>query len=286
MKKDRKFGFSFHNNINNASIMFKEHYNEYINNKTNIKPFLLVSDSKEDENISLEYNYKDIKKFESTENSIGYIVDKYSMGYDFTKLDFIAFNDPKLGIKDIIQSIGRGIRPYSYNNNNEIIYKHLILLLPIYTDDINDDNKYTKIIEVLQYLLHNIEIPFEKIEFIKKVKSENTLNSLKTNSYIGDIDLESKLLDLLKIIEQNKNKKIMSSITYEKARKIIADKDIKSKESYYELCEIDNRLSKEPEILFKGQFTNWIEYLSIERVYYDLETCKNKVIEYIDNEPN
>ena len=147
-KKDRKFGFSFHNNINNASIMFKEHYNEYINNKTNIKPFLLVSDSKEDENISLEYNYKDIKKFESTENSIGYIVDKYSMGYDFTKLDFIAFNDPKLGIKDIIQSIGRGIRPYSYNNNNEIIYKHLILLLPIYTDDINDDNKYTKIIEV------------------------------------------------------------------------------------------------------------------------------------------
>ena len=107
LKKDRKFGFSFHNNINNASIMFKEHYNEYINNKTNIKPFLLVSDSKEDENISLEYNYKDIKKFENTENSIGYIVDKYSMGYDFTKLDFIAFNDPKLGIKDIIQSIGR-----------------------------------------------------------------------------------------------------------------------------------------------------------------------------------
>ena len=283
-EKDRKFGFSFHNNINNASIMFKEHYNEYINDKTNIKPFLLVSDSKEDENISLEYNYKDIKKFESTENSIGYVVDKYSMGYDFNKLDFIVFNDPKLGSKDIIQSIGRGIRPYSYSNNNEIIYKHLILLLPVYTDDINDDNKYTKIIEVLQYLLHNIEIPFEKIEFIKKVKSENTLNSLKTNSYIGDIDLKSKLLDLLEIIEQNKNKKIMSSITYEKARKIIADKDIKSKESYYELCDNDNRLSKEPEILFKGQFTNWIDYLSIKRVYYDLETCKNKVGEYLSNE--
>ena len=28
--------------------------------------------------------------------------------------------------------------------------------------------------------------------------------------------------------------------------KIIADKDIKSKESYYELCDNDNRLSKEP----------------------------------------
>jgi len=69
--------------------------------------------------------------------------------------------------------------------------------------------------------------------------------------------------------------------TYEKARKIIADNNIKSKESYYELCEGDNRLPKEPEILFKGQFTNWIEYLSIKRIYYDLETCKNKVNMYL-----
>ena len=76
-------------------------------------------------------------------------------------------------------------------------------------------------------------------------------------------------------------KRIALSTTYEKARKIIADKDIKSKESYYELTTIDNRLSKEPEIIYKGQFTNWIEYLSIERVYYDLETCKNKVCEYL-----
>jgi len=76
-------------------------------------------------------------------------------------------------------------------------------------------------------------------------------------------------------------KRTALATTYEKARKIIAYKNIKSKESYYELCERDNRLSKEPEIVFKGQFTNWIEYLSIERVYYDLETCKNKVDEYL-----
>jgi hypothetical protein len=80
-------------------------------------------------------------------------------------------------------------------------------------------------------------------------------------------------------------KRTALATTYEKARKIIADKNIKSKESYYELCERDNRLSKEPEIAFKGQFTNWIEYLSIERVYYDLETCKNKVGEYLSLYP-
>jgi len=76
-------------------------------------------------------------------------------------------------------------------------------------------------------------------------------------------------------------KRTALNTSYEKARKIIADKNIKSKEIYYELCERDNRLSKEPEIVFKGQFTNWIDYLSIERVYYDLETCKNKVGEYL-----
>jgi len=38
---------------------------------------------------------------------------------------------------------------------------------------------------------------------------------------------------------------------------------------------------KEPEIVFKGKFTDWIEYLSIARVYYDLDTCRKKVAEYL-----
>lgn len=47
------------------------------------------------------------------------------------------------------------------------------------------------------------------------------------------------------------------------------------------MCEKDNRLSKEPEIVFKGKFTNWIDYLSIGYKYYDLETCKNKISKYL-----
>ena len=30
-----------------------------------------------------------------------------------------------------------------------------------------------------------------------------------------------------------------------------------------------------------GYPKNWIEYLSIERLYYDFETCKNKIDEYL-----
>jgi hypothetical protein len=278
---NRKFGFSFHNKQQNAFNLFYKHYIQYKSNKTHIKPFLLVSDTftiEKEQEIVLEYNYRDIKNYETTIHSIGYVVAKYSMGYDFNKLDFMCLSDPKLSIQDIKQCIGRGIRPDELGENGSNREKLLNVLLPVYIDE-NGDNKYEKIIEVLKYLLYDIEIPFEEIEFknrytpnFKEAEAEH-----KSNNYDGINDVKSTLLNLLDL----ENKRTALATTYEKARKIIADKNIKSKESYYELCERDNRLSKEPEIVFKGQFTNWIEYLSIERVYYDLETCKNKVGEYL-----
>jgi len=278
-KQKRHFGFSFHNKQRNAFNLFYNHYTEYKNNKTDIKPFLLVSDNfnieKESrlQEIKLDYDYRDIKIYESTINSIGYVVAKYSMGYDFNKLDFICLSDPKLSIQDIKQCIGRGIRPDElgiYGSNKE---KSLIISLPVY---IKENNKYETVIEDLKYLLHDIEIPLSEIEFKNRHKSivekENT-----TAEYTGINDVKSILLDLLEL----DNKRVSTGITYEKARKIIADKNIKDKESYYKLCETDNRLSKEPDIIYKGQFTNWIDYLSIKRVYYELENCKSKINEYL-----
>jgi hypothetical protein len=278
-KQKRHFGFSFHNKQRNAFNLFYNHYTEYKNNKTDINPFLLVSDNfnieKESrlQEIKLDYDYRDIKIYESTINSIGYVVAKYSMGYDFNKLDFICLSDPKLSIQDIKQCIGRGIRPDElgiYGSNKE---KSLIISLPVY---IKENNKYETVIEVLKYLLHDIEIPLSEIEFKNRHKSivekENT-----TAEYTGINDVKSILLDLLEL----DNKRVSTGITYEKARKIIADKNIKDKESYYKLCETDNRLSKEPDIIYRGQFTNWIDYLSIKRVYYELENCKSKINEYL-----
>jgi hypothetical protein len=92
----------------------------------------------------------------------------------------------------------------------------------------------------------------------------------------GDYDDELTTKLRLKII-----KRTSLGISYEKARKIIISKNIKNKEEYFELCEKDNRLSIEPELTYNGQFTNWIEYLSIERLYYDLETCIEKVNELL-----
>ena len=282
-KKNRKYGFSFHNKQKNAFNLFYKHYLQYKNNETQIKPFLLVSNNftyeKEPklQEIVLDYDYRNIKIYETNINSIGYVVAKYSMGYDFNKLDFICISDPKLSIQDIKQCIGRGIRPDELGNNGSNKEKLLIVSLPVYFDE-NCDNKYEKIIEVLKYLLYDIEIPFEEIKFKNRYTShDNKEKKPNINDYSGINDVKSILLNLLEL----DNKKTILDITYEKAKKIIADKNIKSKESYYELCDKDNRLYKEPDIIFKNKFTNWIDYLGIERIFYDFETCKNKIEEYL-----
>lgn len=169
------------------------------------------------------------------------------MGYDFNQLDFMCLSDPKLSIQDIKQCIGRGIRSDELGGNGSNKEKQLIVSLPVYIDE-NGDNKYEKIIEVLKYLLYDIEITFEEIEFKNRYTSNFKEAEYKSNDYDGINDVKSTLLNLLEL----ENKRTLFATTYEKARKIITDKNIKSKEDYYELCERDNRLSKEPDIIFKG----------------------------------
>jgi hypothetical protein len=75
-------------------------------------------------------------------------------------------------------------------------------------------------------------------------------------------------------------------MTYAKAKSLLAKKNIKSKDEYYNLCDNDNRFSKEPDVLFKDTFKNWIDYFSIERRYYELDICKKKINEYLAKYPD
>ena len=58
----------------------------------------------------------------------------------------------------------------------------------MYTDE-NCDNKYEKIIEVLKYLLYDIEIPFEEIEFKNRYTSSLEEPQHKSNDYDGINDV-------------------------------------------------------------------------------------------------
>jgi superfamily II DNA or RNA helicase len=201
-------------------------------------------------------------------------------GWDFPLLDGVVFAENMTSNIRIVQSALRASRKNKKDTN-----KKTKIILPILNRDDwlenNENPDLKKVREVIYQMGLEDETITQKIKVFRiEIEKQKPKSKEKREREIvdefGEYDDELTQKLRLKTI-----KRTALSITYEKARKIIADKNIKSKESYYELCERDNRLSKEPEIAFKGQFTNWIEYLSIERVYYDLETCKNKVGEYL-----
>ena len=226
-----------------------------------------------------------INNFEKAKFGIITCVYCLGEGWDFPLLDGVVFAENMTSNIRIVQSALRASR----KNKNDINKKTKIILPILNRDDWLENNEnpdLKKVREVIYQMGLEDETITQKIKVFRiEIEKQKPKPREKEEREIidefGEYDDELTQKLRLKTI-----KRTALATTYEKARKIIADKNIKSKESYYELCERDNRLSKEPEIAFKGQFTNWIEYLSIERVYYDLETCKNKVGEYLLNETN
>jgi superfamily II DNA or RNA helicase len=202
--EDRKLGLSFHNSCNSAFRYYLHHLNAFIKGEIDIKPYILINqefiknnddiilkeDLKDIKNIKKELGsniiyYNDINEFEkeihNKQKAIGYVVAKYSMGYDNKFIDIIYFTDYKLSEKDIIQSIGRGTR---INDN-----KYLRIILPTnYNNDVGKD--YKKIEKVLQYLLLELELEYDnikayKIDIIKKPHSIN--EKIDDERYINEI---------------------------------------------------------------------------------------------------
>ena len=225
-----------------------------------------------------------INNFEKAKFGIITCVYCLGEGWDFPLLDGVVFAENMTSNIRIVQSALRASR----KNENDTNKKTKIILPILNRDDWLENNEnpdLKKVREVIYQMGLEDETITQKIKVFRieiekqkhtKPKPTKPKNKREMVDEFGEYDDELTQKLRLKTI-----KRTALATTYKKARKIIADKNIKSKESYYELCERDNRLSKEPEIVFKGQFTNWIEYLSIERVYYDLETCKNKVGEYL-----
>ena len=222
-----------------------------------------------------------INNFDSSK--FGIISNVYCLGegYDNYIIDGVVFAENMGSLIRIVQSALRASR------KNKLEPKKITKIIsPILNKDDwlenNENSDLKKVREVIYQMGLEDETIIQKIKVFKIdiVKEKDEKEEKEKVDEIGEYDNELTEKLRLKTV-----KRTSLSTTYEKAIKIIAEKNIKSKEKYNELCEKDNRLSKEPEIIFKGQFTNWIEYLSIKREYYDLETCKNKVNEYLSIYP-
>lgn len=223
-----------------------------------------------------------IKNFKKSKYGIISCVYCLGEGHDDPNIDGVVFSENMSSNIRIVQSSLRASR-----KNKLEPEKITKIILPILNKEEwlkNENSDFKKVREVIYQMGLEDETIEQKIKVLKIDITKSTKSMDKNDKTINNFgEYDEELTKQLKLKTVNR---MSLSITYEKARKIILEKNINSKKEYYELCEKDNRLSENPEEIFKGQFTNWIEYLSIKKVYYDLETCKNKVSKYLLLNPN
>lgn len=228
------------------------------------------------------YDQKNIiSRFQESKNGIISCVYCLGEGWDFPLLDGEVFSENMTSVIRIVQSALRACRKNKKEPN-----KIAKIILPILNNEDwleNLENQdLRKVSEVIYQMGLEDETIISKIKAYKiKVEKHcrEQTDEKKDESFIEDFgEYDEELTEKIKL---KTVKRVQLGISYEKAKKIIKDNNTKSKQEYYELCDKDSRLSKDPEILFKGKFTNWIDYLGIERIYYEIDTCKKKIHEYL-----
>ena len=202
-------------------------------------------------------------------------------GWDFPLLDGVVFAENMTSNIRIVQSALRASR-----KNAKQPDKLTKIILPIINNsnwlDNSNNSDWKKVREVIYQMGLEDETISYKIKVVRVEIVDPHKPRPKPNPKPPIIsDLEKQLEHELRL---KTVKRCALGTSYEKAKKIIAEHNVKTKEDYYALTLRLNKLPDDPETAYKGVFTNWIDYLSIERVYYDLKTCKSKVNEYLANE--
>jgi superfamily II DNA or RNA helicase len=245
-----------------------------------IIPELMYSDF--NGNMPKDKKTKILANFEKAQYGIITCVYCLGEGWDFPLLDGVLFAENMTSNIRIVQSALRASRKNA--NEPEKISKIILPILNNWTDwtDESNNSDWKKVRQVIHQLglvdetiSHKVKVYKISLEKGKHYKPRNVSASKQTDC-IGTYNEE-----LTQLLRLQTVKRCALGTSYEKAKKLIVEKNIKTKEDYIILTESDNRLTQDPEDTYRGKFTNWIDYLSIERVYYDLETCKSKVDEYL-----
>lgn len=206
-------------------------------------------------------------------HSMLFVVAKATEGFNDKLLDIVFNLDPIIDRSIVLelQKMGRTTR--IIDNKEFGIYISPIIKIENYADDMSSF----------------------MADFIKTIcKPINDKNRQYQPQTIKEYDnIYKQIFNIDNILEIDYNiiydlvlKKSSPELTYSNCIKIIKNSHNKpsTKKEYNDLCKIDTRLSLEPDILFGTKF-DWIEYLSIDRVFYNLDECKIKIVEFLKLNP-
>ena len=224
-------------------------------------------------------------KFTTSQTAVITCVYCLGEGWDNPSVDGVVFAENMTSNIRIVQSALRAIRI----NKNEPAKKAKIIIPVINTPNLIDSTEnasFKTVREVIHLLGLEDETVSQKVKAYninieKPKKKKETDTDYITVEAFGEYNDE-----LTNDILFNKINRSALNTTYAKAVSIIKDKNIRTKDAYYELCDKDDRLPKDPELTFQLQFTSWTDYFSIPRIYYDLETCKEKINTYLTSYPD
>lgn len=198
-------------------------------------------------------------------------------GYDNHIIDAVVFAENMASNIRIVQSALRASRK---NKNEKDKITKIILPVLNYNEWLDYNNSdFKKVREVIYQMGLEDETIEQKIHVVGISVAKQLHNKYDAIFEYNDIVMSEALK--LKTIKRTE-----LFLSFEKAKTIIASKNLQNKESYFELCDKDIRLTKEPEIVFKDKFVDWIDYLGIKRIYYDKENCASKVNEYLNQHCN
>lgn len=269
---NKKFGLCFTNSCENALELFNIHLDLFKKDNSIPKPFLLLNSNKLDE---YRKNYKifnednDLFKLETFENDggIAFIVRLYAMGYDNSKIDLLIFKDPKMSYKDIIQSIGRGMRPYG-NKETDII-------IPVYINEDDNAKSFDKIKEVLKYIIIDVELNIKDINIINK-KTKNKIRKIgiddmeMTDEFM--IEIKRILYEIKKNYKEWTEQSILIQLKYN---------DIHNYLNYLRYIQENKELNLPENIFENFPLFNFNEtYKNNSSPYYSREECINIIKKY------
>lgn len=273
---NKNLGMNFNKDCDTATERFIVHSKLYNDNKTDIKPFLLLNDDFINKlSFDIDKDLTDINIFNDSINAIGYVVAKYSMGYDNKNIDFLIFNDPKLSCQDIIQSIGRGTRPDQKAEEGRNHSKINDIILPITIDELDNASSYDKIKEILKYLLIDLELEPEQI--FNYINKRNKLSSDNKTSVKEDDNIEIKTIEsiIYNIYINNYNWNI------QKITRQLLNNNIHNYKDYQKYRN-DNEYLNLPEELFRNfpKFDFYNTYKLNECPFYTKEECIKAIEKY------